>query len=152
MTVAKRLAAVCVSGAVLVGVVSAAAAAHPASQRTTLAIARVTSSPKGKGALSSRHLNTVVATTDLAFTVGVRNTGARRRVTITVTVSSTRMSSGAIVMTKTVWLRAHLPGTVKIGGFMPVPFAVRARLKVAVSDVRTGEVWTAAYPVIFSLG
>jgi hypothetical protein len=152
MTVARQLAVACIVGAVSVGVVSASAVARSATQRGSLAVVRVTSSPKGKGALSSRHLNTVVASTDLAFTVGVRNTGARRHVTITVTVSPTRVSSGAIVMTKTVWLRAHLPGTVKIGRFMPVPFAVRTQLKVSVWDVRTGEVWTTAYPVIFSLG
>jgi hypothetical protein len=99
-----------------------------------------------------RHLNTVIATSNLAFTVSLHNSSARRHLKVTVSVTRPRSSQGPLVRSKTVWLGATRSGAVKLGPFMPILFAQRSRLKVSVSDPRTREVWTTAYPVIFSLG
>jgi hypothetical protein len=152
MTVAKQLATVSVVGAVFVGVVSASAVARPASQRASLTVVRASSTPDGKGVLSSRRLNTVVASTNLAFVVKIRNGAARRSVKITVVVSRPDSNLGAIVKTKAFELRGNYVGTVKVGPFAPVMFARRASLTVEVADSRTGKGEATAYPVIFSLG
>jgi hypothetical protein len=121
-------------------------------QRGSLAVLGVTSSPEGKGVLSSRHLNVVIATSGLSFRVALANHAARRRLEIAVTVTRPRSSEGPLVESKTVWLGATRAGAVKLGPFMPVLFAQRARVKVAVSDQRTRETWSTTYPVIFALG
>ena len=63
-----------------------------------------------------------------------------------------KSSLGSLVQVKTDLLRANRIGTAKFGPFAQVLFAQRVRLKVSVADARTHEVWTIAYPVIFSLG
>ena len=99
-----------------------------------------------------RHQNTVIANANLAFVVKIRNGTARRPVTVTVSVSRPKSSLGPLVKAKTVVLRANRVGTVKLGPFARVLFAVPTRVKVSIADARTREVWTTAYPVIFSLG
>ncbi len=146
MTVAKRLATVGFVGTLLaVG----SGAAH-AAQHDALSIVRVSSTPKGKGALSMRRVNTVVATAGLAFAVRIRNRGARRTLRLTLTVP--RPSLGPIVKSRTVLLGAREARTVTVGPFTPVAFAQRERLKLSIADARSREVWTTVYPVIFSLG
>ena len=142
----------CVVGAVSVGVVSGSAVASSSSQRGSLAVVRVASTPKGKGALSMRHLNTVIASSSLAFTVSLHNFSARRHLKVTVSVTRPRSSQGSLVRSRAVWLGATRSGAVKVGPFMPILFAERSRVKVSVFDPRTREVWTTVYPVIFSLG
>lgn len=152
MTVAKQLATSCVAAGCVLGVVSASALAHATTDRASLSALRVSSTPEGTGVLSLRHLNTVAATAKLAFVVTLHNSGARRRVTFTLTVSRTKSPLGPLVKKKTVWLRGNRPATVKIGPFTPVLFADPQRLKLSIADARHRENWTAVYPVIFSLG
>ena len=130
------------------------AAAIPAVARTanSVFITKVTSTPAGKGALSPRHENVVIATSGLTFRVSLRNSSSRRQLKITVSVTRPHSPQGPLVRSKTVWLGATRSGAVKLGPFMPILFAQRSRLKVSVADPRTREVWTTAYPVIFSLG
>lgn len=132
MTVAKRLAAVGVVGVVLCGAVSASAVARLSAERASLAVVQVSSTPKGKGPLSMRHLNTVIANSNLAFVVKIRNGAARRPVTVTVSVRRPKSSLGPLVMAKTAVLRANRIGTVDVGPFARVLFAERTNIKVSV--------------------
>ena len=146
----RRLVAVCVVVAALAAATTGQAGAGAAGG--SLALVRVTSAPEGKEALSPRYLNTVVATARLTFRVALHNTAARRRLTVTVTVTRPRAHPGALVRAKTVWLGAARSGAVKLGPFAPIMFAVPSRVKVSVEDAKTHEVWTSSYRVIFSLG
>ena len=152
MTVAKQLATVGVVGAVLVGVASASGIARPTAQPASLAIAQVGSTPKGKGPLSSRHVNVVIANSNLSFIVKIRNGAVRRPVRITLIVPRPDSSLGPIVKAKTVVLRASRIGTVKLGPFAPIQFAQRETLRLLVTDTQRLRGWTTSYPVIFSLG
>jgi hypothetical protein len=107
---------------------------------------------RGSGRLSQRHMNTVAANSKLAFVVSLHNNGARRHVRFTVSIRRPRFPNGPLVVSKTVWLRADLLATVKVGPFRQVLFAVPSRVKVSVVDRASRQTWTASYPVIFSLG
>jgi hypothetical protein len=168
MTVARRLAAVGLVGVVLCGALGTSASGRSPGQvqRATvlrgelsqlhaslkLAVVRVNSTPKGRGSLSMRHINTVIASNKLAFIVRIRNEGGKRPVTVTVTVSRPNSTLGSLVKRKTLVLRANQLGIVRLGTFAPVLFAERCRIKVSVSGARSREIWTMVYPVIFSLG
>jgi hypothetical protein len=99
--------------------------------------------------------NTVTATTDLAFAVGVKDSGDSQEVGIQVTLTIEK-SGSPIVKTQTV--QVIDPGQVKTVIFRnlgQVPFAAKTTLKVDIAPV-PGEAKTdnnsASYPVIFSLG
>jgi hypothetical protein len=99
--------------------------------------------------------NTVVASTDLAFAVGVKDSGDAQEVGIQVTLTIEK-SGSPIVKTKTI--QVIDPGETKVLMFTnlgQVPFASKTTLKVDVAPVpqesRTDNN-SASYPVIFSLG
>jgi hypothetical protein len=99
--------------------------------------------------------NTVTATTDLEFAVGVTDSGASQEVGIQVTLTIEKPGS-PIVKTQTITVID--PGETKTVIFRnlgQVPFAAKTNLKVDVAPV-PGEAKTdnnsASYPVIFSLG
>jgi hypothetical protein len=111
-------------------------------------------SPGGQ-TLSAVTENTVTATTDLAFSVTVADSGDSQEVGIQVTLTI-KKTQGAIVKTKTIDLIN--PGqtkTVTFNNLGQVPFAQRTTVQVDVAPV-AGEHNTsnnkASYPVIFSLG
>jgi hypothetical protein len=112
--------------------------------------------PSGQ-VLSSGSLNTVTATTALAFDVTVHDGGDAQEVQIPVTLTIDRPSAqgGPIVKTQTIQLID--PGqdvTVTFNNLGEVPFASQTTVKVDVAAV-PGEVRkdnnSARYPVIFSL-
>jgi hypothetical protein len=99
--------------------------------------------------------NTVTATTDLAFAVGVKDSGNAQEVGIQVTLTIEKPGSPIV---KTGRIRVIDPGEVKNVIFRnlgQVPFAAKTTLKVDIAPV-PGEQKTdnnsASYPVIFSLG
>jgi hypothetical protein len=105
--------------------------------------------------LSADSENTVTATTDLAFAVGVRNSGEAQEVGIDVTLTIERTGSPIV---KTQRIQVIDPGqvtAVKFTDLGQVPFAQKTTLKVDIAPVpqeaRT-ENNSASYPVIFSLG
>ena len=109
----------------------------------------------GGQSLSTSTLNTVTATTDLAFAVTVHDGGDSQEVGIKVTLTIQK-PGGAIVKTKTI--QVINPGADKtltftdLGG---VPFARNTTLDVDVAPVPHEQDATnnkASYPVIFSLG
>jgi hypothetical protein len=117
-------------------------------------IAEVKALPSNQ-TLSSDQENTVVATTDLGFSVGVTDTGDSQEVQVKVTLTIQQQPS-PIVQTKTIDLIN--PGETKTVSFTnlgQVQFATRTTVKVDVQPV-PGEKNTtnnsAEYPVIFSLG
>lgn len=104
--------------------------------------------------LSQTQTNTVTATTDLGFAVGVKDSGAAQEVGIQVTLTIEK-SSGPIVKTQTI--RVIDPGQVKTLVFKnlgEVPFGAKTTVKVDVAPVpqeanvknNSGQ-----YPVVFSL-
>lgn len=104
--------------------------------------------------LSQTQTNTVTATTDLGFAVGVKDSGAAQEVGIKVTLTIQK-PNGPIVKTQTI--RVIDPGQVKTVVFKnlgEVPFGAKTTLKVDVAPVpqeanvknNSGE-----YPVVFSL-
>jgi hypothetical protein len=105
--------------------------------------------------LSTTTLNTVTATTDLAFAVTVHNGGDSQEVGIKVTLTIDKQG-GAIVKTKTI--QVINPGQDKVITFTDlggVPFARNTHVDVDVAPVPGEQDSTnnkASYPVIFSLG
>ncbi len=110
--------------------------------------------PGGK-VLSETTLNTVTASTDLAFVVTVHDGGDSQEVGIKVTLTIPK-SSGSIVRTKTI--AVINPGqdtTVTFSDLGGVPFAKQTSVDIAVAPVPSEKDSTnnrASYPVIFSLG
>ena len=111
------------------------------------------SASQGK-TLTAGGENTITATTDLAFAVGVKNSGEAQEVGIEVTLTIQRPSS-PIVKTQTI--KVIDPGQVKTVVFRnlgQVPFAQKTNLKVDVKPVpqesNTGNN-SATYQVIFTL-
>jgi hypothetical protein len=105
--------------------------------------------------LTAGSENTVVASTDLAFAVAVKDSGDAQEVGIQVTLTIEK-SGSPIVKTKTI--QVIDPGETKVLLFTnlgQVPFASKTTLKVDVAPVpqesRTDNN-SASYPVIFSLG
>jgi hypothetical protein len=105
--------------------------------------------------LSAGTENTVTATTDLAFAVGVMDSGDSQEVGIQVTLTIEKPGA-PIVKTQTI--QVIDPGETKVLLFRnlgQVPFAAKTTLKIDVAPV-PGEQRTqnnsATYPVIFSLG
>lgn len=108
----------------------------------------------GGQTLSVGSLNTVTATTDLAFAVTVADSGNFQEVQIPVTLTIEK-SGSPIVQTQTIQLVN--PGEQKVVTFTnlgSVPFATQTTLKIDVKPV-SGEANkannSAQYPVIFSL-
>jgi hypothetical protein len=106
-------------------------------------------------ALTPGAENTVTATTDLAFAVGVTDSGDSQEVGIQVTLTIEKPGA-PIVKTQTI--QVIDPGQTKPVIFRnlgQVPFAAKTNLKVDIAPV-PGEAKTdnnsATYPVIFSLG
>jgi hypothetical protein len=106
-------------------------------------------------ALSPTTTNTVTATTDLGFSVGVQDSGNAQEVGIQVTLTIQK-SPQPIVKTQTI--QVIDPGQVKTLVFKnlgSVPFATKTTLKVDIAPV-PNEANTknnsGSYPVIFSLG
>jgi hypothetical protein len=105
--------------------------------------------------LSTTTLNTVTATTDLAFAVTVHNGGDSQEVGIKVTLTIDKQG-GAIVKTQTI--QVINPGQDKVLTFKDlggVPFARNTHVDVDVAPVPGEQDSTnnkASYPVIFSLG
>ncbi|HEV8461591.1 MAG TPA: CARDB domain-containing protein [Gaiellaceae bacterium] len=105
--------------------------------------------------LSTTTLNTVTATTDLAFAVTVHNGGDSQEVGIKVTLTIDK-NGGAIVKTQTI--QVINPGQDKVVTFTDlggVPFARNTHVDVDVAPVPGEKDATnnkASYPVIFSLG
>jgi hypothetical protein len=109
----------------------------------------------GGQSLSPTTLNTVTATTDLAFAVTVHDGGDSQEVGIKVTLTIDKQG-GAIVKTQTI--QVINPGQDKVITFTDlggVPFARNTHVNVDVAPV-PGEADAsnnkAVYPVIFSLG
>ncbi|MBA3844655.1 MAG: hypothetical protein H0X39_18905 [Actinobacteria bacterium] len=107
------------------------------------------------GATLSSQTNTIVASTALAFVVGVADSGDSQEVGIKVTLTIQK-PQGAIVKTKT--LDLINPGQTKSITFSDlgqVPFAQKTSVSVDVAAVPGEKTTTnnkATYPVIFSLG
>jgi hypothetical protein len=105
--------------------------------------------------LSATSENTVTATTDLAFAVGVTDSGTSQEVGIQVTLTIEKPGSPIV---KTQRIQVIDPGQTKPVIFRnlgQVPFAAKTNLKVDIGAV-PGEAKTdnnaASYSVIFSLG
>jgi hypothetical protein len=109
--------------------------------------------PSGK-TLSQSETNTVEATTDLAFSVGVKDSGNAQEVGIQVTLTIQK-STGPIVKTQTI--RVIDPGQVKTVVFRnlgQVPFGTKTTLKVDIAPVPSeanAKNNSGSYPVVFSL-
>ena len=109
--------------------------------------------PSGK-TLSPSETNTVEATTDLAFSVGVKDSGNAQEVGIQVTLTIQK-STGPIVKTQTI--RVIDPGQVKTLVFRnlgQVPFGTKTTLKVDIAPVpaeANSKNNSGSYPVVFSL-
>src|SRR5581483_6728219 len=92
-------------------------------------------------ALSTDSENTIIATTDLAFAVGVKNSGNAQEVGIDVTLTIQRpVPQQPIVKTKKI--QVIDPGQVKTLVFRDlgqVPFANKATLKVDIAPVPQEE-------------
>jgi hypothetical protein len=105
--------------------------------------------------LSSSSENTITATTDLAFAVGVNDSGDSQEVGIQVTLTIDKPGS-PIVKTQTI--QVIDPGQVKPVIFRnlgQVPFAAKTTLKVDIAPVpgeSNAKNNSASYSVIFSLG
>lgn len=104
---------------------------------------------------ASGALNTVTASTNLAFLVDVHNGGTAQEVRIGVTLTIQK-PQGSIVKTQTI--PVINPGkdiTLRFPIAESVPFAVKTSVKVDVATVpheKDAANNTATYPVIFSLG
>jgi hypothetical protein len=106
-------------------------------------------------ALSATSENTVTAGTDLAFAVGVTDSGSSQEVGIQVTLTIEKPGS-PIVKTQTI--QVIDPGQTKpviFSNLGQVPFAAKTNLKVDIAPV-PGEAKidnnSGTYPIIFSLG
>lgn len=105
--------------------------------------------------LSPTTENTVTATTDLAFAVGVKDSGNSQEVGIDVTLTIEK--PGAPIV-KTGRIQVIDPGQVEVVTFKnlgQVPFAQKTTLKVDIAPVpneKTISNNSGQYPVIFSLG
>ncbi|NUR77059.1 MAG: hypothetical protein HOQ28_12340 [Thermoleophilia bacterium] len=109
----------------------------------------------GGQTLSTGQLNTVTATTDLAFVVTIADSGDSQEVGIKATLTIQK-PGGAIVKTKTVALiNPSQEKSITFRNLGQVPFAQKTTVNVDVAPV-PGEHNTsnnkAGYPVIFSLG
>jgi hypothetical protein len=111
--------------------------------------------PSGQ-TLSTSVETTIKASTDLAFEVGVQNTGENQEVRVAVTLTIPTPSGGSPI-TKTQRIDLIDPGetkTVTFRNFPDPPFGEKTTVKVDVKPV-PGETNTtnntAEYPVIFSL-
>jgi hypothetical protein len=111
--------------------------------------------PEQGQTLSTDTTNTITASTDLSFAVGVRDSGEAQEVGIQVTLTIEKPGA-PIVKTQTI--KVIDPGETKVVTFQnlgQVPFARKTNLKVDVAAVpqeaNTGNN-SATYPVIFSLG
>ncbi len=110
--------------------------------------------PTGQ-ALSQSSENTVTATTDLGFSVGVKDSGNAQEVGIQVTLTIQK-SPQPIVKTQTI--QVIDPGQTKTLVFKnlgQVPFATKTTLKVDIAPVpqeANAKNNSGSYPVIFSLG
>jgi hypothetical protein len=128
--------------------------AHGSSLEFVRALSGGQSVAEGK-ALSTSTENTITATTDLAFAVGVKDSGDSQEVGIQVTLTIEK-SGAPIVKTQTV--KVIDPGEVKTLIFRnlgQVPFAAKTNLKVDIAPVpqeSNAKNNSASYPVIFSLG
>jgi hypothetical protein len=148
----RRFVSVSVFGLVMLVLASASAgASNPKGVRivSVRALPAAEQMHTGQAALSPVRLNTVMASTALAFQVRLRNEGAsaQKDVSATVTISRPAGLGGPSVHQSTLAiLGPNQTKTVTIGGLGEVPFAERTSLVVRVSDgVRS------VYPVIFSL-
>ena len=105
--------------------------------------------------LSTDTENTIIATTDLAFSVGVKNSGNAQEVGIDVTLTIQRPAPQQPIV-KTKKIQVIDPGQVKTLVFRDlgqVPFANKTTLKVDVAPVpqeENADNNSASYPVIFS--
>jgi hypothetical protein len=152
MRVGKQLAAVCISGFVVVGLMTASATARPAAHQVTLSVVKITSAPNGRGPLSHQYLNTVPVHPNLSFKVVIRNGTAPQNLKVTLRISGRPTSVRPIEKTKAVALGANQMASVTFGKLGPIAFAQRETLKLTIADARTREQWNIHYPVIFSLG
>ena len=116
-------------------------------------IESVAAEPAGQ-TLSSSQLNTVTASTDLAFAVTVKDSGDGQEVHIPVTLT---ISGGQTPITRTKYIQVINPGetvTVTFGNLGAVSIATQHTLRVDVRPV-PGEVNKAnnsgSYPIILSL-
>jgi hypothetical protein len=118
------------------------------------ALVSTTALPDGKQ-LSTTSENTVTSTTDLAFKVGVLDSGAFQEFNIKVTLTIAK-SGSPIVKTKTIdIINAGETKYVTFNDFSAVPFGVPTTVKVDIQPVpgeKTLSNNSAEYKVIFSLG
>jgi hypothetical protein len=118
------------------------------------ALVSVTALPDGKQ-LSTSTENTVTSTTDLAFRVGVMDSGAFQEFNVKVTLTIAK-SGAPIVKTKTIdIINAGETKYVVFTDFNAVPFGVPTTVKVDIQPVpgeKTTSNNSAEYRVIFSLG
>lgn len=136
------------------GGTSSSGGVHGSSLEYVKALTGGQSVDQGK-TLTAGSENTVVASTDLAFAVAVKDSGDSQEVGIQVTLTIEKTGS-PIVKTQTI--KVIDPGETKVLIFRnlgQVPFAAKTNLKVDVAPVpqesRTDNN-SATYPVIFSLG
>jgi hypothetical protein len=118
------------------------------------ALQSVTALPDGKQ-LSTSTENTVTSTTDLAFKVGVTDSGAFQEFNIKVTLTIAK-TGAPIVKTRTIdIINAGETKYVTFTDFSAVPFGVPTTVKVDIQPVpgeKTTSNNSAEYRVIFSLG
>jgi hypothetical protein len=103
----------------------------------------------GQAALDAQKLNTVIASTGLAFQVKVANPASSRETNVQVVLSISRPTGqgGPIVEQQTLaTIGAHGSATVTFDRVGEVPFAEKTSIRVALP---TGE--TRSYPVVFAL-
>jgi hypothetical protein len=148
VTIAKRLAVLCLVGAT-VGLLAAAAIGQGTS---TILVTKVTSFPSSRGPLVSQKLNTVTAPRDLSFRIVLRN-GNLQRHHLTVTLKIRRPASAAsIVRTKSLSrLGSNQAASLTFGNLGNMAYAQRQTLKLTIADAQRREVWVRTYPVIFAL-
>lgn len=147
VTVPKRLAVLCLVGAVALGLMVAVAIGQSGS---TVLVTKVTSSPSGRGPLASQRLNTVTAPPNLSFRIALRNGNPQRHVTVTLKIRRP-VAGASIVRTKSLSLGPNQAVSLTFGNLGTMAYAQRETLKLTVADAQRREMWVRTYPVIFAL-
>ena len=148
-----RVASVGVTAGALIAVLALPASSALARGSTTNAftVVGVKALPDGH-VLAHGQLNTVVATTALAFRVAVRNeSGVARRPKVTLRINRGTLG-GPVIVTRTLGLvRPHETGSVIFSKLGNMAFAQNNKLIVRVSG-HAARTRFAVYSVIFALG
>src|SRR4051812_32098375 len=114
--------AMCVLG---IGALTADSLAIPARSNASVTVARVISTPHGKGQFVRGRVNVVPAYRNLAFRVTLRNGTGRRNVSVTLTIDRPHSTLGPIVKRTTTTLGSNRTSTLVFRKLGQVYFAQR---------------------------